>query len=111
MNRVSDLVSEVPIRDRAKLETRFKELNYNRVELAPALQDAFAGSRNRAVNLARVYATALPSADDHRELFQRAAYFSREERDVLFEGYRKANHPVTAQTSPPAAAKGDTRGQ
>ena len=43
-----------------------------------------------AVALGRAYAMALPSVDDHRQLFQGVAKFESGQRRALIEGYRKA---------------------
>ena len=73
-NRITERVGSVPIRDLAGFQKGLREVDYAPVELAPAFSDAYATSRHRAVALARAYATALPNADEHRQLFQRAAY-------------------------------------
>ena len=83
-------LASVPIRDSARLEKGLRAVDYTPVELAPAFDDAYARSRHRAVALARAYATTLPNADEHRQLFQRAAYMKQDERLALIEGYRKA---------------------
>ena len=67
-----------------------RAVDYTPVELAPAFHDAYGRSRHRAVALARAYATTLPNVDEHRQLFQRAAYMKPDERLALIEGYRKA---------------------
>ena len=89
-NRITERVSNVPIRDLAGFQKGLRELDYTTVELAPAFTDAYARSRHRAVALARAFATTLPGADEHRQLFQRAAYMKPDERLALIEGYRKA---------------------
>ena len=89
-NRITMQLASVPIRDSARLEKGLRAVDYTPVELAPAFDDAYARSRHRAVALARAYATTLPNADEHRQLFQRAAYMKQDERLALIEGYRKA---------------------
>src|SRR4051794_22678359 len=90
MNRITEATGKVALKDVDVMATSIVASGFKAVELAPALSEAFSTSRNRAVALASAYAKALPTLDDHRQLFQAAAKLEPDEHRALVEGYRKA---------------------
>ncbi|MCU7830808.1 MAG: hypothetical protein KZQ85_17250 [Candidatus Thiodiazotropha sp. (ex Myrtea sp. 'scaly one' KF741663)] len=90
MNKISRALADISLDNRVNVVKKLKQINFNAVDLTPALRETYKNKPENAVKLAEAYAVTLQDPKQHREVFQQAALLPKEERMVLIQGYRNA---------------------